>query len=148
MKERELTQKDAMAKAAKLLSAAKTVFLATNGSHGHPNLRAMKPLVVEGAAVIWFSTSVGSSKIIELVKDEKAAIYGYSARTTAAFRLWGTIAILDDAASRKHIWTDSLKDHFPGGVNDSSLRVLRFNVVSGVYVGKDGKSGIFSILEG
>ena len=76
MKEREISQKDAMDKAAKLLSGAKTVFLATNGSHGHPNLRAMAPLVVEGAAAIWFGTSVEFSKIIELVKDEKAVIGG------------------------------------------------------------------------
>jgi general stress protein 26 len=145
MKERELTQKDAMAKAVKLLSGTKTVFLATNGSHGHPNLRAMAPLLVEDAATIWFSTSVESSKIIELVKDEKAVIYGYSPRTMAEFRLWGTIAILDDAAARKRVWTDSLKDHFPGGVNDSSLRVLRFDAVSGMYAGKDGKSGTFTI---
>lgn len=142
----ELTHKEARAKAEKLLSATKTVFLATNGSHGHPNVRAMMPLRIDGGVqTIWFSTGLDSSKIIELVKDDKAAVYGYSSRSMAEFRLWGRTTILEDAASRKLIWVDDLKEHFPGGLNDPNLRVLRFDVVSGLYCNKDGKSGIFTI---
>jgi general stress protein 26 len=145
MKERELSSKEARAKAEKLLSGAKTIFLATNGSHGHPNLRAVNPLSFEGAQTLWFSTSLESSKIIELVKDNKAVVYGYSPRASSEFRLWGSVVILDDAVSRKHIWQDALKQHFPGGINDPDLRVLRFDSISGLYTGKDGKSGIFTI---
>jgi general stress protein 26 len=145
MKERELSQEEARTKAEKLLSGVKTIFLATNGSHGHPNVRAMAPLSVDGVGILWFGTSLESSKIIELVKDDKAAVYGYSQRALSEFRLWGNVTILDDHASRKHIWTDDLKDHFPGGVQDPDLRVLRFQTVSGLYSGKDGKSGIFTI---
>ncbi|MDR3254950.1 MAG: pyridoxamine 5'-phosphate oxidase family protein [Synergistaceae bacterium] len=143
--ESALSQKEARTKAEKLLSGTKTVFLATNGSHGHPNVRAMMPLVYEGVETLWFSTSLESSKIIELVKDNKAAVFGYSQRAKAEFRLWGEIAILDDLVSRKRIWTDELKEQFPEGVNDPDLRVLRFNVVSGLFTGKDGKNGIFTI---
>jgi general stress protein 26 len=145
MKEHELSQKDARAKAEKLLAATKTVFVATNGSHGHPNVRAMMPLAYEGVETLWFSTSLESSKIIELVKDSKAVVYGFSQRAKTEFRLWGDIAILDDTVSRKRVWTEELKEHFTGGVNDPHLRVLRFNVVSGLFNGKDGLSGIFTI---
>ncbi|MDR1944301.1 MAG: pyridoxamine 5'-phosphate oxidase family protein, partial [Synergistaceae bacterium] len=72
MKERKLSQKDARGKAEKLLSDTKTVFLASNGSHGHPNLRAMAPLSFEGVENLWFATSLESSKILELIKDSKA----------------------------------------------------------------------------
>jgi general stress protein 26 len=143
MKERELSQKDAKAKAEKLLAGAKTVFLATNGSHGHPNVRAMMPVKIEGADTVWFATSLESSKIIELVKDNKAAIYGYTPNNSLAeFRLWGEIAILDDHESRKYIWREEMKKHF-SGIDDRNMRILRFNVVSGLYA-KEGKSGIFS----
>jgi general stress protein 26 len=145
VKEREIPQKEARAKAEKLLSGIKTVFLATNGSHGHPNLRAMMPLLFEGVQTLWFSTELESSKIIELVKDNKAAVLGYSPRSMSEFRLWGSVKILDDMASRKHVWTDYLKEHFPGGAQDPNLRVLRFDAVSGLFNSKDGKSGIFEI---
>lgn len=145
MKERELTQREARTKAEKLLSGAKAVYLGTNGSHGHPNVRAMMPVRIDGIERIWFSTALDSSKIIEMVKDDKAVIYGYSPRSMAEFRLWGNIVILEDAASRKKIWNDELKKHFEGGVNDPNLRVLRFDVVSGMYCNKEGKSALFTI---
>lgn len=143
MKERELSQKDTRTKVEKLMSSIKTMFLATNGSHGHPNLRAMMPVKIEGTDTVWFITALESSKIIELVKNNKAAIYGFSPNTMAEFRLWGNVSILDDHASRKYIWSDDLKKYFPAGVDDPAMRVLRFDVVSGLYA-KDNKSGLFS----
>ena len=145
MKERELTQREARTKAEKLLTSAKAVYLATNGSHGHPNVRAMMPARIDGIGKIWFSTALDSSKIIELVKDDKAVVYGYSSRSMAEFRLWGNITILVDVASRKKIWNDALKKYFEGGMNDPNLRVLRFDVVSGMYCNKERKSAIFTI---
>ncbi len=142
----ELVEKEARAKAEKLLEKAKAVFLATNGSlGGHPNVRAMQVARAEGVVRIWFATSLDSGKIIELVKDNKATIYGYSPRTNAEFRLWGNVTILDDLESRKHIWQDEFKAFFPGGVNDPDLRVLRFDANNGVYNTPEGKSGHFTI---
>ena len=143
MKERELTQKEARAKVEKLMANVETMFFATNGSHGHPNIRAMMPVRIDGTQAVWFATSLESSKLIELVKDNKAAIYGYAPNSMAEFRLWGNVTILDDHESRHLVWTDELKEHFPEGADDPILRVLRFDVVSGLYY-KDGKSGLFS----
>ena len=143
MKEHEISREDAMAKALKLLSGAKTVFLATNGSHGHPNLRAMVPVKTEGVNTLWFSTSRGSSKVDELAHSDKAVVYGYSPRNMSEFRLWGSVEVLDDAGSRELIWAEALREHFPEGVNDPNLLVLRFSAVSGMYMAKDGKSGVF-----
>jgi general stress protein 26 len=145
MKEHEISREEARAKAEKLLSGAKTLFLATNGSHGHPNLRAMVPLLIEGVEVLWFSAHQESSKIIELAKDDKAAVFGYSPRSISEFRLWGSVEVLDDMASKERVWTDALKEHFPGGVQDPNLRILRFRSISGLFNAKDGKSGIFEI---
>ncbi|MDR1021316.1 MAG: pyridoxamine 5'-phosphate oxidase family protein [Synergistaceae bacterium] len=143
MKEHEISREDAMAKALKLLSGTKTVFLATNGSHGHPNLRAMAPLGSEGTHTLWFSTSSESSKVNELAHDDKAVVYGYSPRNMSEFRLWGSVEVLDDTDSREYIWTEALKEHFPGGASDPNLRVLRFSAVSGMYTAKDGQNGVF-----
>ena len=143
MKERELTDKETRSKVEKLLSAVDAVYLATNGSHGHPNIRPMMPVRVDGVEKIWFCTALESSKIIELVKDSKAAISGHSPKSMAEFRLWGSMHILDDAVSRQYVWNEALSAYFTGE-DDPNMRVLRFDVISGMYNNK-GKSGIFTI---
>ena len=137
MKEKEIkADKEVRTKVEKFLAKCKTVFMATNGSHGHPNVRAMVPLRADGAETLWFITDLDSSKIIELVKDNKAVIYIYEPRTMVECRLWGSVVILDDAASIRQIWSDSLKKYFDGP-DDPRIRVLRFDAANGVYCGKD-----------
>lgn len=144
MKDSELDHKDVRAKAEKLVAGSKVLFMGTNGSHGgHPNVRAMVPAKVDGLQTIWFSTDLESSKIMELVKDNKATLYAYAPRTMAECRLWGTVSILDDPASRKLIWHDEFKKYFPGGADDPRLRVLRFDISNGTYSNKEGKKTEF-----
>lgn len=133
---KEKADKEIRAKVGKFLAKCKTVFMATNGSHGHPNARAMMPIRTDGAETIWFVTDLDSSKIIELVKSNKAVIYAYEPRTMVECRLWGEVVILEDAASIRHLWDDSLKKYFDGP-DDPRIRVLRFDAKNGIYCGKD-----------
>lgn len=142
MSDKRFSPHDARDGAERFLGAAATLFVATNGSHGHPNIRAMAPALVVRADHVWFVTHLESNKLIELVKDSKAAVYGCSADSHTEVRLWGTIAILDDRDSRRRIWRDDFKRTFPGGADDPSMRVLRFDAVSGRFA-KDGKVGTF-----
>ncbi|MDR1885079.1 MAG: pyridoxamine 5'-phosphate oxidase family protein [Synergistaceae bacterium] len=145
MKSEEINHKDAKAKAEKLLAESKLVFMGTNGSHGHPNVRALVPMKFEDVRTIWFATDLHSSKILELIKNNRAVVYAFSQKSMTECRFWGAVTILEDAASRKHVWTDELKKHFEGGVDDPRLRVLRFDISNGVYgSNKDGKSGSFT----
>ncbi|MDR1472611.1 MAG: pyridoxamine 5'-phosphate oxidase family protein [Synergistaceae bacterium] len=144
MRSDEFSDRETKARAEKILSGVKTVYMGTNGSHGHPNVRAMSPSKVEGADTLWFVADLNSSKIIELVKDSKAVIYALGPRNAAECRLWGSVTILDDEASKKMVWSDEYKKHlFPDGVNSSNMRVLRFDVSNGHYRGKGGKYGEF-----
>ncbi|MDR1508826.1 MAG: pyridoxamine 5'-phosphate oxidase family protein [Synergistaceae bacterium] len=143
MKTSELGAKEARAKTERVLAGAKVVYMATNGSHGHPNVRAMSPAKTDGAKALWFVTDVGSSKIAELVNDGKSVIYAMAPRAAGECRVWGSVDILDDEKSRKIAWRDEFAEHFPGGKDSPELRVLRFNVSNGVYCGKTGKKGEF-----
>ncbi|MDR3353809.1 MAG: pyridoxamine 5'-phosphate oxidase family protein [Synergistaceae bacterium] len=143
MKIEDINNKDAKAKAEKLLAESKVVFMGTNGSHGHPNVRAMVPQKHDETRTIWFATNLESSKIIELIKNNKAVVYAYSQKNMSECRFWGAVSTLDDAASRKHIWNDELKKHY-SGIEDPNLRVLRFDISNGIYSNKDGKGGSFT----
>ena len=138
MKKTENGANDAIEKTAKLLAGAKKVYLATNGSHGHPNLRAISPAKAEGARTVWFAVHADSNKISELVNDNHAVIYFDAPRMGGEFRLWGFVEILDDMESRKKIWGKDYEEFFPdGGIESPSLRVLRFDAVNGTYMNKN-----------
>ncbi|MDR2779702.1 MAG: pyridoxamine 5'-phosphate oxidase family protein [Synergistaceae bacterium] len=142
MKTNELKAEEAKAKTERVLAGAKVVYMATNGSHGHPNVRAMSTVKADGADVLWFVTDAGSSKVAELASDGKAVVYAEASRGGEC-RVWGSVDVLDDDASRKVVWRNELAEHFPGGASSPELRVLRFNVANGVYCSKAGKKGEF-----
>ena len=127
-------QKEAIEKAAKLLSGAKTLYMATNGSHGHPNLRAMMPVKVDGVKSVWFLTDAASSKIVELAHDGHAVLYAEAPRMAGECRFWGTVAIFDDFSVKQELWKEDYRPHFPNGPESENMRVLRFDVSNGVYV--------------
>ena len=145
MKKAETDTNDVIAKTAKLLAGAKTVYLATNGSHGHPNLRAMVPITVEGVRTIWFATSANSSKVLELQNDRHAVLYVEAPRMGGECRLWGYVEVLDDMDSRKKAWSDVTAKHFPDGIKAPDFRALRFDVTSGIYADKNWETFPFEI---
>jgi len=145
MEQTENGKKEVLAKVAKLVTGAKTVYLATNGSHGHPNLRAIAPMNSEGIQTIWFSTFAGSNKVLELQNDNHAVIYIEAPRMAGECRLWGFVEILEDMESRKKVWNELTAKHFPDGVESPDLRVLRFNAVNGTYTNKNMETFTFDI---
>ena len=142
MKELEDANKGIQTKAAKLLGSCETVFMATNGAHGHPNVRAMMPLKVDGTHTLWFITGSDYSKVAELENDNKAAVYAYDPRKMNECRLWGSVEILSDAATIEQVWRDEFKNFFDGP-EDPKIRVLRFDADNGVYVEKDKEPAEF-----
>ena len=143
MKKTETDTNDVTTKTAKLLAGAKTVYLATNGSHGHPNLRAMAPVKVEGVKTIWFVTIAGSCKVSELQNDKHAVVYVEIPRMGGECRFWGYVEVLDDKESRKEVWNDKVKEYFPEGVNSPNMKVLRFDVTNGIYTNKNMENFTF-----
>jgi len=107
--------------------------LATFGTDGYPDIRVLVVSANDGVETIWFSTGTDSSKIAQLRKNPKAAIYGYDAEAIVEFRLFGTVELLSDAASRRKVWKEDYTQHWPGGVDSPDMIVLRFNTDHGVF---------------
>jgi general stress protein 26 len=143
MKNGELTKKEILEKASKILEAAKCVYMATNGENGHPNLRALLTAKTEGTKTLWFVTDEKSSKVQELLRDDKAVIYAPAARGAGEVRLWGGVEVLEDMASKKHVWSDKAAAHFQGGIESPDIRVLRFRVSNGIYADKNWQKHAF-----
>jgi general stress protein 26 len=143
MKTNEISAEQAMSKTERVLAGAKVVYMATNGSHGHPNVRAMSTAKTDGVKTMWFVTDAGSSKAAELANDNKSVVYAMAPRGAGECRVWGSVDILDDEESRQSVWREDFEEHFSDGPDSPELRVLRFNISNGVYSNKAGKSGEF-----
>ena len=143
MKNGELTKREVAEKASKILETAKCVYMATNGENGHPNLRALGRFKAEGIKTLWFLSDEESSKVQELLRDDKAVIYAPASRGAGEVRLWGSVEILEDMASRKKVWSAEFAPHFPEGIESSNIRVLRFKVSNGIYADKNRQKHAF-----
>ncbi|MDR3164260.1 MAG: pyridoxamine 5'-phosphate oxidase family protein, partial [Synergistaceae bacterium] len=97
----------------------------------------------EGVKTLWFVASEESSKVKELLRDDKAVIYVPAARGGGEVRFWGNVEILEDMASRKKVWSDEYAAHFPNGIESPDVRVLRFQVSNGIYVDKNWQRHAF-----
>jgi general stress protein 26 len=117
--------------------------MGTNGENGHPNLRALVTAKAEGIKTLWFLSDEESSKVQELLRDDKAVIYAPALRGAGEVRFWGNVEILEDMASRKKVWSDEAAAHFPEGIESPNIRVLRFKVSNGIYADKNWQKHAF-----
>ena len=116
-----------------MLEKESFVHLATFGSDGYPDIRVLLVAAKDGVDSIWFATGTESNKIAQLQKNPKAALYGYDSEKMAEFRLFGSVELLSDSASRRKIWREDFIQHFPDGVDSPTMIVLRFKTEHGMY---------------
>ena len=85
----------------------------------------------EGLSVFYFTTNTSSMRVRQYLNNPKASIYFYDARFFRGVMLKGTMAVLQDAASKERIWQDGDTMYYPLGVTDPDYCVLRFTAKSG-----------------
>ena len=128
---------DAKERAKKLLGDMNTIYLATNGESGYPDVRAVSVTKSDGLAAVWMLTGVleegMESKLAEVAKNPKCMIYTTAMEDDENYvelRLCGTAEILQDSESRDAVWHDVYYRYFPKGKDDPNLRVLKFTTSS------------------
>ena len=117
--------------------------VATFGTDGYPDVRVLLVAAKDGTDAIWFATGTDSNKIAQLQKNPKAAIYGYDMATMVEFRLFGSIELLTDSASRRKIWRDDFIEYWSDGVDSPNMTVLKFNTDHGMYDSYGREAGKF-----
>ena len=117
----------------KMLDKETFVSFATFGADGYPDVRVLLVAAKDGVDTIWFATETTTSKIAQLRKNPKAAIYGHDMETMTEFRLFGTVELLTDSVARQKIWRDDFIQHFPDGIDSPTMIILKFNTDHGAY---------------
>jgi len=137
-----LTAEEAKSHVLQVLEKNPFISFATFGET-YPDVRVLLVAANDGTDAIWFAVETTGNKIAQLRKNPKAALYGYDMELMTEFRLFGTVELLTDTASRQKVWRDEFVQHFPGGVNCPTMIVLRFNTECGVYDNYGKETGKF-----
>lgn len=117
-----------------LVERQAVAFVGSVDAEGYPNMKAMlAPRVREGLRVFYFTTNTSSMRVAQYRNDPKASVYFCDGASFEGLMLWGTMEVLEDAASRRMIWRDGDTEYYPQGVDDPDYCVLRFTACKGRY---------------
>ena len=111
-------------------------FITSVDEAGFSNIKAMlPPRKREGLTVFYFTTNTSSMRVGQYRTNPKAAIYFYhkGAVHYQGVMLIGTMAVLEDEATKQMIWKPSDRVYYRQGVADPDYCVLRFVATSGRY---------------
>ena len=124
--------KDSVKTALSVVERSGKAIIGSVDEEGFPNLKAMlKPREHDGLRAFYFTTNTSSMRVRQYLNNPKASIYFYDARFFRGVMLKGTMAVLQDSASKERIWRDGDTMYYPLGVTDPDYCVLRFTAQTG-----------------
>lgn len=128
-----------------LLAEFSVAMFTTRTASGQLRSRPMALGQIEADATLWFLTQRDADKLADIAIDSQANVSMQSASRFVS--LSGKSAPVEDPGRVKSLWSESWKVWFPGGVDDPSLQLLRFDSEVGEYWDNSGLSGIRYLIE-
>ena len=128
-----LTREEAIRQGLELMEKLNFCMLGTNGEDGFPYIKGMTNLKHDGLKKIWFSTNTSSRRVQQLMKDNRACVYYVDEKPFKGLMLSGKVEILQDAESKKMLWTEGAEVYYSLGVTDPDYSVLCFTTEWGNY---------------
>lgn len=126
--------RDAVQTIGNLIDKQNICFISSVDGDGFPNTKAMlPPRRREGIRTFYFTTNTSSMRVAQYHQNSKACIYFYDRRFFRGVMLRGSMAVLEDYASRAMVWREGDTLYYERGVNDPDYCVLRFTAQTGRY---------------
>lgn len=118
-------------RAAQLLGQCQEVVLATVSKQGYPRPVPMAKVHAPSFHCIYMATAANSVKVADIQADPRAGLCFFHLGDSVALR--GRVEVLTDAQSRRELWQDWFRQHFPGGPEDPTYVLLRFEACEATY---------------
>ena len=115
------------------------MMLATIGSGGVPEIKAMVKARNDGLNRFWFCSNTSARRTEILRRDGRACLYAYefaadvSPMICRGVMLSGTAELSWDDGLRRSLWQDFMTMYYPAGPLDPDFVVVQFTAVSGNY---------------
>ncbi len=124
-----------------LMESSKAVYLTTIDSKGYPITRAMFNLrnkeqfpefseffaKQDNKFVIYISTNTSSSKIDQITKNVKIAVYYCDPEEFKGVMFGGEAEIIDDIEIKREIWLDWWTKYYSEGLKDPDYTLFKLN---------------------
>lgn len=131
--------KEFIKKGLALIKKADSAYLTTIGSNGFPSTRAMLnlkngrqfPKLVDFMAqynedlTLFFTTNTSSSKIKEILDNNKVSVYYCDSKSWHGLMCQGEIEIVTEKSIKHAIWLDEWKMYYPDGKDSEDYAILR-----------------------
>jgi general stress protein 26 len=116
-----------------LIKDAHSALLVTVGPDGRLDSRPMGCVQTDFEGTIWFLTFADSSKVNEILKDDRVLVSYANAAKYEYVSLSGTARLVTDAEKLKELWSEALRVWFTSGREDPNLALLAVSVEEAKY---------------
>lgn len=134
------TDTDHRANLHETLKEAGTVMMMTRASDGSLHGRPMSVAHLDDDNTLYFATSLGSTKILELERDPRIDLV-FSSKLRHA-TIAGHAKVTTDRALIDKLWTDAWKIWFPEGKSDPDIAIVVVDPERGEYWDQTGLKGL------
>jgi general stress protein 26 len=116
------------------LANKKIAFIGSVNKDNAPNIKAVLIMKHDGLKTFFIASNNSAIRTEQYKNNKNACVYFNGGPIYKGLMLEGTMEILNDEESKKHVWDNSLKGAYKnGGINDPDFCVLKFTAKSGRY---------------
>jgi general stress protein 26 len=116
-----------------LIKDAHSALLVTVGADGRLDSRPMGCVQTDFEGTIWFLTFADSSKVNEILKDNRVLVSYANAAKYEYVSLSGTARLVADPEKLKELWSEAFRVWFTSGREDPNLALLAVSVEEAKY---------------
>lgn len=131
--EKNLSNKDALAKFKKLVEEIRICMFLTNTAGDQEHTRPMATIEVEDNGTLWFFTDVRSLKVEEVNQQREVHLVYAHPGKESYLDVWGSAEVITDRQQVIDKWSPIVKAWFPDGVSDPNLSLLKIRPVEAYY---------------
>jgi general stress protein 26 len=123
--EKNLENKEALAKFKKLVNDINVCMFITNNRQEENHTRPMATIEVDEAGTLWFFTDIRSIKVDEVSQVHQVHLAYAHPGKESYLDVCGNAVVITDKQQVKDKWSPIVKAWFPKGVDDPNLALLQ-----------------------
>ncbi len=116
-----LSDKELIAAAREIMSAARYCALITLDSSGRAQARTLDPFPPDEHMVVWLGTNPRTRKVAEIRRHPRVTLYYFDREGQAYVTIWGLARLVNDEKEKAKRWKDEWKDFYPDRAKDYLL---------------------------
>ncbi len=120
-------------KAEELICSCNDAVLTSVNADGYPRSCFISIIGHDTPWEIYFSTGTGGTKAMHFASNPKASVAYANIEKNNGVTLIGKAEIIDDISVKKKLWSEWMRNYFPGGPEDEYYCLIKFTAKEVTY---------------